>query len=114
MNEQEMTLNIFYNLPTEVWNKIPSIYEDLEGWLGFGEGGEKGEKGIPYCFSYAKNEKYVCASVEAGGLQFSGLMRDGEWTIWVKNIKKLASQTLGFKVGEIELGEVGYNIEYLT
>lgn len=84
------------------------IYEQLNGWLGFGKGGELGEKGIPYWFGFDENEKHISASVEPGGLHFAGLIDTDEWTIWVKEIKNIATRELGFKVGEIELGEVDF------
>lgn len=108
MTHQEMNLNIRYDAPKEIWDKIPSIYEQLNGWLGFGQGGELGEKGIPYWFSFNQNEKHILASVEPGGLHFSGLMDMEEWVVWAKKIKHIATRELGFKVGEIELGEVDY------
>ncbi|MFK7906656.1 MAG: hypothetical protein AB8B69_16110 [Chitinophagales bacterium] len=114
MKQQEMNLNIWYHLPEEIWNKVSLIYEEMEGWLGFGEGDGKGEKGIPYWFSFDENEKHICASIEPSGLCFSGQMEVEEWIDWVKEIKKVASRILGFKVGEIELGEVGYEMEYLS
>ena len=40
-------------------------------------------------------------------------MKNEEWEKWVKDIKMKATQILGFKVGEIELGEVGHEIEWL-
>lgn len=104
---QEMTLNIRYDAPEEVWDKVAKIYKQLNGWLGFGAG-DRGEKGIPYWFSFSENEKHILASVEPGGLHFTGLMDLDEWTIWAKEIKSIATSELGFKVGEIELGEVDF------
>ena len=59
MTHQEMNLNIRYDAPKEIWDKIPLIYEQLTGWLGFGKGGDLGEKGIPYWFSFNQNEKHI-------------------------------------------------------
>ena len=59
-------------------------------------------------FSYNENEKHISASVEPGGLHFSGLMDDDEWQLWVKEIKAISTKELGYKVGEIETGEVDY------
>ncbi|HEY8917713.1 MAG TPA: hypothetical protein VIM87_14815 [Chitinophaga sp.] len=108
MKEQEMNLNIRYDAPDEVWDKVPVIYAQLNGWLGYGLGGDHGEKGIPYWFSFNEDEKHISASVEPGGLQFVGLMDTEEWDIWVKAIKEIATKELGYKVGEIELGEVDF------
>lgn len=105
MLHQEMNLNIRYDAPMEIWDKMPNIYAQLNGWLGFGKGDDNGENGIPYWFSYSQNEKHVLASLEPGGLQFTGLMHAGEWFLWVTEIKRVATNELGFRVGEIELGE---------
>jgi hypothetical protein len=78
MEYQEMNLNIRYDAGDEIWDKVPVIYEQMDGWLGFGQGGDKGSNGIPYWFSYNENEKHIWASVEPGGLLFVGLMEGGE------------------------------------
>jgi len=108
MTTHEMNLNIRYDTPEEIWNKVPLIYEQLKGWLGYGTGGECGAKGIPYWFSFSENEKHILASVEPSGLHFSGLMDPDEWINWAKEIKEIATRELGYKVGEIELGEVDF------
>lgn len=108
MIHQNMNLNVRYDAPNHVWEKIPIIYEQLDGWLGFGKGGDLGEEGIPYWFSFNENEKHILASVEPSGLYFSGMMDNNEWKLWVEAIKNIATRELGFKVGEIELGEVDY------
>jgi len=108
MTNHEMNLNIRYDAADEIWDKIPLIYAQLKGWLGYGTGEKKGEKGIPYWFSFDENEKHILASVEPGGLHFSGLIDADDWQIWVREIKEIATRELGYKVGEIELGEVGF------
>ena len=107
MNHQEMNLNIRYDLPEQIWEDIiPEIYKKMEGWIGFGTKEAEDRKGLPHWFSFNGNEKHICASVEPSGLQFSGLMVDEEWENWKKKIKHIATEKLGFKVDEIELGEV--------
>lgn len=96
ITHQEMNLNIRYDAPDEIWDKVPLIYEQLNGWLGFGLGGELGEEGIPYWFSYNEGEKHISASVESTGLHFTGLMDTNEWRIWAKKIKDIATKELGF------------------
>ncbi|MDF2189701.1 hypothetical protein [Paraflavitalea sp. CAU 1676] len=108
MNYQEMNLNIRFDAPEEIWEKVPLIYEQLDGWLGFSTGTAGSQAGIPYWFAFCENEKHVSASAEPSGLQFSALMEDSEWLVWVIRIKEIASRMLGYKVGEIELGEVDY------
>ena len=108
MELQHINLNIRYDAGDEVWNKIPNIYQQLAGWIGYGLGGEKGEKNIPYWFSFNENEKHILASVEPVGLSFYGLMDNSEWDEWVKRIKIIATNELGYIVGKIESGEVDF------
>jgi hypothetical protein len=113
MEIQSMNLNIRYDLPSEVWEKTSILYTQLEGWKGYGKGNMEGEKGIPYWFGYENDKKWISASVEPSSLYFEAKMKNEEWEKWVKDIKMKATQILGFKVGEIELGEVGHEIEWL-
>ena len=113
ISSDSRNLNIRYDLPDEIWNKVPTIYEAMDGWLGFGDG-SNGQDGIPFWFSYEYREKHISASVEPSGLQITATNIDSdEWESWLEKIKKIATDQLGFKVGEIELGEVGYQIEWL-
>ncbi len=101
IENQECVLNIRYDLPHEIWDKVMLVYEKMPGWLGYGKDGN-GQKGIPYWFSFNENEKSISASVEPSGLQIVGNMEENEWNSWVTEIKKIATEILGFKVGEIE------------
>jgi hypothetical protein len=101
MNSQLMNLNIRYDAPQEIWDKMPNIYSQLEGWMG-------DTQGLSYWFSFNEEEKHICASVEPSGLQFTGLMDDEDWMDWVTKIKEIATKELGYKVGEIEDDEVDY------
>ncbi|WP_298902182.1 hypothetical protein [uncultured Psychroserpens sp.] len=112
MELQECNLNIRYDLPKEIWDKVPLVYEKMEGWIGFGKDG-KGENGIPYWFSYNDNEKSIFASVEPSGLHFVARMELNEWLKWKSDVKKVVTQILKFKVGEIEEGDVGHDIEWI-
>ncbi|CAL2103482.1 conserved protein of unknown function [Tenacibaculum sp. 190130A14a] len=104
MEYQECNLNIRYDLPKEVWNKVPLIYEKMDGWIGFGKDGN-GENGIPYWFSYNEEEKFVFASVEPSGLLFEANMDSKEWIVWKTEFKKIATEILGFKVDEVTLSK---------
>ncbi len=112
MEYQECNLNIRYDLPKEIWDKVPLVYEKMNGWIGFGKDGN-GENGIPYWFSYNEEEKFILASVEPSGLQFSANIELNEWMEWKTEFKKIATEILGFKVGEIEEGEVNHEIEWI-
>lgn len=109
MNHQNMNLNIRYDLPNDTWQTIiPEIYKTLDGWLGFETDETSHSRGLPHWFSFNDTEKHIMASVEPGGLLFTGLMDNEEWETWKLNIKRIATEKLGFKIGEIELGEVDY------
>ncbi|WP_338760742.1 hypothetical protein WAF17_14155 [Bernardetia sp. ABR2-2B] len=105
MKQQSMNLNVKCDLSDEIWETIISaIYESMEGWIGFGKNDQN--DGIPYWFGIDETQKHIWASIEPSGLLFAGLMKDDEWEQWKLAIKKIATQKLGFKVGETELGEV--------
>lgn len=112
MNFQECNLNIRYDLPKETLLLLEEVYSKIPGWLGFGKEG-MGQEGIPHWFSYKEEEKYVIASIEPSGLLFEANMAEDEWLTWKAEFKKIATEILGFKVGEIEEGEVGQEIEWI-
>ncbi len=84
----------------------------MDGWIGFGKNG-KGQTGIPYWFNYDEEKKSISASVEPSGLHFTANMNEDEWIKWKRNFKQIATKILGFKVGEIEEGEVSNEIEWI-
>jgi len=99
MEYQECNLNIRYDAPKAVWEKVELLYQASEGWLGYGDG-IQGEKGIPYWFSYDEDQKHVLASVEPSGLQFSGRMNGNEWNQWKQVLKQKATKILEYEVEE--------------
>lgn len=109
---QEATLNIWYYLPKEIWAKVPQIYSKMPGWLDYAPEGEL--KGFPCWFSYNTNAKHVYSDVEPSGFKLIGRMEDKEWKSWIEEFKQQATIILGFKVGDIEEGEVDYTIEWLS
>ncbi|UZR99405.1 hypothetical protein [Chondrinema litorale] len=113
MEYHQCNLNIRYDLPKEIWDKVPLVYEKMTGWIGFGGNGN-GEEGIPYWFSYNNYEKSILASLEPSGLQLSANMNLDEWNKWKAEFKQIATEVLGFKVGEIEEGEVDHDIEWIN
>ncbi len=96
MNIQSANLNIRYDWP--VWDyRVNVIYSKTEGWI----------EGTNRWFNLTDEGKYISSSVEPAGLCFYGRMEDDKWQQWLLSIKKVATEILGIKVGEIELGEVG-------
>lgn len=102
MKRQFVNLNLYYWLP--IWEyRIPLIYSKMEGWI----------EGTNSWFSQNFKEKNIHASLEPAGLAISGLIDDEEWNKWISKFKQNAQEILGYKVGEIELGEVGHEPEWI-
>ena len=109
MEFHECNMNIRYDLPKEILDKLPLVYEKMNGWIGL----ENEENILPYWFSYNEDEKSILASIEPSGLHFCANLELEEWLEWKRNFKRIGTQILGFKVGEIEEGEVSHEIEWI-
>lgn len=97
--EQDVTLNIHYSAPQEIWDKIDEVYQSMPYWLGY-DNGPRWEDG---------NEIAVTASVEPGGLQIYGTMPDDIWMKWIKEFTDKLTEVLGYPIGE---PEDGYDFKY--
>lgn len=109
---QEVTLNIWYHLPKKILHQVPQVYETMPGWLGYAPEGTL--KGFPFWFSFDETKKHVTSYTEPSGFKLTGKMNDKEWEKWVQAFKDQATAILGFKVGDIELGEVDYELEWIN
>ena len=74
----------------------------MEGWI----------EGTQCWFSTSEDVKHVCATCEPAGFAISGLMEDEEWINWISRFKEVATDMLGYKIGEIETGEVGHGFDW--
>lgn len=108
---QSCNLNIWCYLPQNIWAKVPLVYEQMPGWIGFIE---DGESSIPHWFGCKQPSPMITASVEPSGLLFEGQMLTKDFEKWITLFKHKATEILRFKVGEIELGEVSDEIEWMT
>ena len=98
MERQFMNLNIRYDFP--VWDyRVPTICAKMPGYI----------KGTNFWFSKNLDEKHLSCTVEPAGFVIGGLMENEEWEIWSKQFKVVATEILGYKIGEIETGEVGHD-----
>jgi len=103
MKRQFANLNIRYDFP--IWEyRVPTIMSKLEGWI----------EGTQNWFSTSEDEKHVSSSCEPAGLSIYGLMEDEEWLIWLNKFKEVATEILGYKIGEIETGEVGHGFNWIN
>ena len=92
--EQDVTLNIHYSAPQEIWDKIDKVYKSMPYWRGY-DNGPHWEDG---------NEIEITASVEPGGLQICGTMPDDIWNEWFKELKDKLAEALDYPIGEPEDG----------
>ena len=111
MEIHECNLNIRYDLPKEVLDKLREVYSKMPGWQT--DEVKETAHNIPFWFNEDENKKHVFASIEPSGLHFEAYMEIEEWISWKTQFKRVASEILRFKVGEIEEGEVGDEIEWL-
>jgi len=104
---RNMNLNIRYDAPPEIWDKMPLVYAAMDGWLGWGDG-MNGQSGIPYWFSFTDSGDHpsLSASVEPSGLLFCGHLGDEEWAAWSSKIKLVATEILGYAIGDPEIDNV--------
>ncbi len=79
----------------------------MDGWLG--SGGFSIDSGFWYSYNTDNSEKYVSCCLEPSGLHFHAFMDSTEWVKWKEELKAIATEILGFKVGEPELGDCDYS-----
>ena len=60
--------------------------------------------GCPRWYDQENEGKLIEVSVEPSGLQFYAELPQEEWDIWFQLFKNMASELLGFPVGEPEDG----------
>ena len=102
MQTHHANLNLYYWLP--IWDyRVPLICSRLPGWTG--------ER--YYWFRTFPLEKHITAVEEPSGFSLHAAMDAEEWVAWLNEFKRQAQNILGYKVGEIELGEVGHKPEWI-
>ena len=93
----DVTLNIHYSAPDEIWEKIGKVYQSMPYWAGADRPKWIGE-GID-----------LWASVEPGGLQIAGSMPGEIWEKWYQELKEKLSAALEYEIGE---PADGYDFKY--
>ena len=96
--KHDVTLNIHYSAPDEIWEKIGSVYQSMPYWAGTTQGAKWIGKNID-----------LWASVEPGGIQIAGVMPEDIWEKWYHKLKRDLTAALGYEIGELENG---YNFKY--
>lgn len=94
MNHQ-ITLNVPYDILEREWQLVSDIYRNMDGWLG--------TEDLPRWYGTEADEKYICASVEPGGIQFSGKMEGALWTSWFTVLCARLSVALDREIHDAEM-----------
>ena len=94
----DVTLNIHYSAPDDIWEKIGRVYQSTPYWAGTVQGPKWSGRDID-----------LWASVEPGGLQIAGTMPDDVWANWYQNLKTALTAALGYEIGE---PADGYDFKY--
>lgn len=95
-----VNLNIHYSAPSETWDKIAKVYEEMPYWNGFCSG----------CPVWRDNDGILIeGSVEPSGLQLYAEMPQDEWNKWLCSLKEKLTSALGYPIGE---PEDGYQFKY--
>ena len=95
-----VSLNIHYSAPQEVWDKVEKCYAKMPYWKGF-------VNGCPQW--HGEPDKLIEGSVEPSGLQLYAEMPQEEWNEWLQLFKTRLTRTLGYSIGE---PEAGYEFKY--
>lgn len=98
----DVTLNIHYTAPEEIWNRLGALYREMPGWAE-----AHGEGGCPWpgqWFGQGGEERYLTASAEPGGLQIYGELPEAVWAPWLDQFCRRAGEILGYPVGAVEEG----------
>ena len=89
------------NIPIELWNRLPEVFEKMDGWLGFVKDGHINE-GVIHWFSCEDEEKHIFAHPDYKSFLLDGKMEDSEWKEWVSIFKIKTSKIVGYEVKELE------------
>ena len=94
---ESITLNIRYDLPDDVWEKIGEVYSTMPGWKGYIN------DNCPVWESSSDSTKSISASVEPSGLVIEGNFETNEFNNWVGEFCQKTSELVGYEVKDAEL-----------
>lgn len=92
---QEITLNIRYDIPENEWKLIFNVYRGMDGWLE--------SEDLARWYGTEDDAKYIWASVEPGGIQFAGKIDGDLWTAWIATLCARLSVVLGREIHNAEI-----------
>lgn len=92
---QEITLNIRYDVSESEWKTVSDVYRSMDGWLGPDD--------LPRWYGTEDNSKYILASVEPGGIHFVGQVDSALWASWLTVLCARLSLALGREIHDVEM-----------
>ena len=92
---QEITLNVRYDIPESEWTIVSEVYRSMNGWLGAGD--------LPRWYGTEDDEQYIWASLEPSGIQFVGKVDAALWTSWLTVLCARLSVGLGRAIHDAEM-----------
>ena len=90
--EQEVTLNIDYDMHLDDWTDLFEVYKSMKGWVGFSEDGSGN------WFGKEEDDEYIIATASATGLMLEAEIDYKIWQPWVIEFIAKASEALGYEV----------------
>lgn len=91
--QHSLTLNVPINLSTQDWEKVASVYRELEGWI---------ESDEDCWFGHEGDSCFITASAEPSGLVFCGQMESSLWAGWTSVLCAKLSAALGRNIHDAE------------
>ena len=95
INDQEITLNIRYDMHEEDWKDLVGAFELMPGWIGV----EK--TGAFFWLGKETDEVYIKATITFTGLLVEACLPDVVWDKWINELIKKASETLGLEIKSV-------------
>lgn len=95
INDQEITLDIRYDMHEEDWKDLVSAFKKLPGWIGV----EK--TGAFFWLGKEKDEVYIKATITFTGLLVEACLPDIVWEKWKLEFIKVCSEALGCEVKSV-------------
>jgi hypothetical protein len=90
-----ITLNLPYTLSPADWAKVATVYESMDGWIGYDQ--------VPFWYGREGDVSYIIASVEPSGLLLEGHLDPRLWTGWLTTLCARLSLALGREVRDAEM-----------
>ncbi len=93
--EQSITLNLPYDLPESDWDKVMSVYESMDGWLGNSK--------EAFWYGNSPGASFIYVSSEPSGLIVTGNVDEILWVGWVSKLCAKLSFALKREVYDAEM-----------